>query len=312
VVDSLTAASVQGPVAIGPVSIDGLLRTSVDIADGFRPEGLDLIVECASDHSANSNDILLSRCLLNLIRNAFEASGATGSITLAVYATAATLDRPYASSVSLGVEREHYDCVIEVSDQGCGMTESALQSAFKPLFSTKDATRPRGLGMQSLKALANHGLAYIEFHSEPTRGSCVRLHLCSPVSDATVGEAPNTQREPLRDVVVIADDDALVGDMLLRSVRQLGYQAEWYQNPREALAAIVEHGASLLITDFNMTEMSGEELAQDLKAISPSIPILIYSGQAAAIPTRPIYADVLQKPIGLESLDAAIKKAMTP
>jgi DNA-binding NarL/FixJ family response regulator len=48
-------------------------------------------------------------------------------------------------------------------------------------------------------------------------------------------------------------------------------------SPREALAAIAEHGADLLLTDLTMEGRSGLEFIKDLGALHPHLPVLVLS-----------------------------------
>lgn len=70
----------------------------------------------------------LVQVLLSLLRNAFDASPATGTVVLSV-------------------ERQGDRVTFEVQDQGRGMTPDVLQRAGEPFFTTKDAGRGLGLGL---------------------------------------------------------------------------------------------------------------------------------------------------------------------
>ena len=50
-------------------------------------------------------------------------------------------------------------------------------------------------------------------------------------------------------------------------------------SPQEAIREIQTHGADILLTDFEMPEMNGAELASQIKLISPQTRIFFTTGQ---------------------------------
>ncbi len=72
-------------------------------------------------------------------------------------------------------------------------------------------------------------------------------------------------------------------------------------SPQEAIQEIETHGAEILLTDFEMPEMNGAELASKVKMISPQIRILFTTGQVDLLEKYGSYFEnfeVIQKPYG--------------
>jgi PAS domain S-box-containing protein len=67
-------------------------------------------------------------------------------------------------------------CVIEVSDNGCGMNNEIKQSVFTPFFSTKK-TRGTGLGLALTARIINVHDGKITFETEADRGTTFRIQL---------------------------------------------------------------------------------------------------------------------------------------
>lgn len=110
--------------------------------------GLDLAVRVDADH--------LRQILLNLLRNALQATAAGGRVAVSA--------RP-----------EDGAAVLEVADTGAGMTPGALAQAFEPFFTTKPAGT--GLGLSISRQLAEMNGGGLRLESAAGRGTKAILTL---------------------------------------------------------------------------------------------------------------------------------------
>ncbi len=69
------------------------------------------------------------------------------------------------------------DVVLEIIDQGCGMSDETRQKAFDPFFSAKPAGRNRGLGLSRSSRYIEENGGKIQLLSEPGRGTTVKVVL---------------------------------------------------------------------------------------------------------------------------------------
>ena len=81
--------------------------------------------------------------------------------------------------------------------------------------------------------------------------------------------------------VFVVDDEGTISSTLAAILRLSGYRAESFTNPLEALSRTMEAPPDLLISDVVMPQMSGVELAIQIRALCSSCKILLFSGQAA-------------------------------
>jgi CheY-like chemotaxis protein len=116
--------------------------------------------------------------------------------------------------------------------------------------------------------------------------------------------------------VLIVDDEPLIVQTLALLLRRLGYNASGETSSVRALERVrsAPDAVDVLLTDQMMPEMTGDVLAQQVRAIRPDLPIVIMTGYSAiASPER---ADelgisaVLHKPLGAPELRAAIANAI--
>ena len=92
----------------------------------------------------------LQQALMNLVINARDAMTETGVITLrGRHAVLAESKKAYPEAIPPG----DY-AVLEVIDQGSGMTPQVLSQALDPFFTTKDVGKGSGLGLSQVLGFA--------------------------------------------------------------------------------------------------------------------------------------------------------------
>lgn len=85
--------------------------------------------------------------------------------------------------------------------------------------------------------------------------------------------------------ILLADDEAHVVLILARRLEAEGYRLSEASNGREALDAARREPPDLIITDLQMPQMSGLELAQVLRADSATaqIPLIMLTGRGYTV-----------------------------
>lgn len=150
------------PTAAAPeaVAVDPLLR---ELADWVRVQadakGVQVKVEAPSTSTGTRvwvDPTQLRQMLHNLLRNAIEATPASGS-------------------VALSVENSAELAAIDVADEGPGLSGEVVGRVFEPFFTTKKAGAGLGLAIVQRLALLNHGR--VEAANRPGGGARFRLSL---------------------------------------------------------------------------------------------------------------------------------------
>jgi CheY-like chemotaxis protein len=115
--------------------------------------------------------------------------------------------------------------------------------------------------------------------------------------------------------ILVVDDEPLVCDAVKMMLDFDGHQVRTASSGKEALAMLQEEPFDLVITDFEMPGMKGDELAAAIKARTPQQPVLMITAYAEMLKAsgNPLTgADLLiSKPFLLEDLREAIAK-VTP
>ena len=115
--------------------------------------------------------------------------------------------------------------------------------------------------------------------------------------------------------ILVVDDEPFVCDAVKMMLTFDGHEVTTAGGGKEALEVFEPGKFDLVITDFAMPSMRGDELALAIKERVPKQPILMITAYAEMLETaggKPSAVDcVISKPFMLESLREAITKALS-
>lgn len=110
-------------------------------------------------------------------------------------------------------------------------------------------------------------------------------------------------------VVVVVDDEPIVGMMVDMCLRKSGYCVHVFDNPKDVMWAIDKIGfAHVLLSDFNLPGMDGLTLARRVKEIVPGIKVILMSGSDKQTFAREQsdFDDFLGKPFASHEIKAKV------
>ena len=196
----------------------------------------------------------------------------------------------------------------QVEDTGTGMSEEISGKALTPLFTTKGKGLGMGLPMAYATVRSHHG--QMEIQSEPDQGTCVSLRFPTSIPRGRVAEngaGPAEEADNLSLKIMVVDDDVVLQQVMSRTLKMLGHSSEHALNGEEALAKLeAGYEPDAVILDMNMPVMGGAMTLQRLRALRPSLPILISTGliDQAAMDLAATHANVtlVPKPMSVKDL----------
>ena len=120
-----------------------------------------------------------------------------------------------------------------------------------------------------------------------------------------------------RGKIIVIDDDPLMRDSLVMTLRNAGYTIKPFGSGEEAVATIEKTGTDLIITDMKMPGMSGMDVLKKVREIGPSgdnIPVIMVTAFGTidtAVEAMKIGAyDYLTKPFKSEEIEAIVARAL--
>ncbi len=246
----------------------------------------------------------IREALTNLVFNAVDAMPDGGILTLRTKTVIGE------TAGGKAAQRVH----IEVEDSGVGMDEATRRHCLEPFFTTK-GERGTGLGLAMVYGMVQRQNAEIEIISAIGKGTIARLDF--PVPEA----APDTQEPEVHapsnqslNILVIDDDPVLIRS-LRETLERDGHSVVTADGGNAGIEAFRKGFAgkspfSLVITDLGMPYTDGRKVANAIKAISPSTPVVLLTGWGQRLidegDTPPNVDKVLSKPPKLRELRSAV------
>ena len=220
----------------------------------------------------------LREALTNLILNAVDAMPAGGG------------------AITLRTRREAAHVLLEVADNGAGMSPEVRDRCLEPFFSTK-GDAGTGLGLSMVFGVAKRHDGEVQVDSAPGHGTVIRLRLPAMVPVAGAQPDDVTPARPLS--VLVVDDQDLPRQAVATALGGAGHRVATATNGYEAMRRMDSDRFDVVLTDFAMPGMNGTQLgtwAKERRAGQPVI-LLTGSGGAASAAAMPGSVDlVLLKP----------------
>ena len=263
----------------------------------------------------------LETAVMNLAVNARDAVRAHGGGTVRIRAARVSS----AQAADLGFPGASADqAMIEVSDDGPGISPEVIDKIFDPFFTTKPVGEGTGLGLATVYGIVKQSDGWISVASRPGEGAAFRIFLPIHIPSAVVAPAaqPIAPKRPVaRDlsgagrILFVEDEDAVRG-VAAKLLRARGYEVMEAASGEEALEIAEQQAGKidLMISDVVMPGMQGPDLLKQARQYLGSAPVMFISGYAESE-----FSDLLEgernvsflpKPIDIKTLAERVKQEL--
>lgn len=263
--------------------------------------------------------------IVNLAVNARDAMPDGGTLTIrTLNVPASELPARYPFK---GLEAADY-VLVEVEDQGTGMSEEIMEKIFEPFFSTKEVGKGTGLGLSTVYGIVKQTGGFIYPESEVGKGTIFRVFLPRHVPVEKPGEPAETEDKPSapekpRDLtgsatILLVEDEDAVRAFAVRALASRGYDVHEASSGVEALEIMRELGDvfDLVVSDVVMPEMDGPTLFREVRKTHPALKFIFMSGYAEEAFAKNLPDNqqqkfgFLPKPFSLKQLATTVKDVL--
>jgi PAS domain S-box-containing protein len=260
-----------------------------------------------------ANPSQIHQVIVNLCTNAFHAMRENGG-TLSIALESEHLNSRQARNFYHLHEGRYIRLTIR--DTGHGISPEITDRIFEPFFTTKEVGDGTGLGLSTVHGIVMKHGGEITVDSTLGKGTSFCVYLPEAVGDVISDPSLDGIVPTGQEHVLFVDDEENLVALGERALTQLGYRVTGVTDSEEALALFNSSpdAFQVVLTDQNMPNMTGVELATKLHTVRPHVPVILVSGFLDSVPRESALklgiSTILSKPVRANEMSAAIRSLM--
>jgi two-component system NtrC family sensor kinase len=212
--------------------------------------------------------------------------------------------------------------LISVEDSGPGVPPELRSRIFEPFFTTKSEGAGTGLGLSIAHSIMaeHHGWIHCDVSTLGGAAFQMEFPIVSGGPVAAARETATVDAAPAATVsarVLVLDDEPFIAELLSEMLAALRHQPAVCLSPVTALEMLQTRQFDLVISDFRMPVMNGEEFYRALAKINPGLArrVIFLTGDVMNEATRDFLVSTgnphLDKPFQLTRLEAVIAEVLS-
>ncbi len=313
-VQQILLFSRQGRSEKGPMDISRVVAEALKLIKATLPANIAIMENISYDLApVFANEIQIHQIVMNLCTNAHHAIKTTDGMLDVSLKAISLLDQDAQSHP--GMNPGNY-IKLSIGDNGCGIPPDIINRIFEPYYTTRPTGEGTGLGLSTVHGIVKDHGGCIKVYSEVGVGTA--FHVFLPATD-TASKTVAKEAEQLprgNECILLVDDEKALIDLGRDLLERLGYRVETRASSIDAIEAFRSNSQkyNLVISDMTMPKMTGDEMARQMKAIRPDIPIILCSGFSDRINAQTMKAigisTVLMKPVLYADLAHTVRQVL--
>ncbi len=316
--NQLLAYSGKGTHVKQPLNISSVLEEMCGLLETVISKKAAIRYDLTIDLPAVEADAgQLRQVAMNIVTNASDALRDNEG-TIVVRTGVMDADRQYLLDAHNDQSlREGRYVFFEVSDTGCGMDPATVQRIFDPFFTTKVAGR--GLGLAAVLSIVRFNGGALKVSTSPGQGTTFRVLF--PVLAGVPAQRAVIEGQSVKDwrgegVILVVDDEPVVQDVARVTLERFGFSVILAGDGRSAIDLYRQYHGEVraILLDLTMPVMDGDKALEQLRCISPTVPVVLSSGYSRHTSVRDLLRDqattFIQKPYRPVALIETLKQVL--
>ena len=192
--------------------------------------------------------------------------------------------------------------MLEVQDNGAGMSKEVVEHIFEPFFTTKPVGSGTGLGMSMVYSFVQRYDGTIKIDSTTGYGTSIRIYLPRAGEDGQFSRSVIDPEHVMvlpegTERVLVVDDELELLNLTGEYISSLGYKVFKAVNGADALEILSHETIDLVFSDIVMPGgMNGYELSNEIKNKYSTVKVILSSGYVGRSRTTKYDGVVVNKP----------------
>ena len=295
-----------------PIDISSIIKEALKLLRSSLPSSIEMRQKIRKS-VALADPTQIHQVLMNLCTNAAHAMGDKGILEVRL--------SPVDFSESDLADQAIFDLKpgaylrLTVSDTGSGIDAKTMERIFDPYFTTKEVGKGSGLGLAVVNGIVKRHEGAITVQSVPGKGTTFSIYF--PRLDSRPEATMQVEDPPQRgsERILLVDDEPALMEMATSILERLGYKVTGQTDSVTALEVFRSSPDEfdLVITDYTMPNLTGMDLAKEVRRIRPDIRVMLCTGFSEKITPdhmKELGVGLLMKPYGMREISEAIRKIL--
>ncbi len=244
------------------VNFNNLIQQVVDLRKfELKVAGVELQLELDPSLSGTAADPdQVQQVLVNLVSNALQA----------------LVERSRPGQLKISTEQRDDTIRLSVEDSGPGVPPALMKKIFEPFFTTKEVGIGTGLGLSIAHSIMTEHNGKIVCQPSSLGGAKFVLEFPlvklreTPETDSSPAPEPEINSTRAADILVL-DDEKAIADMLAEILEIIGHRVTVCCSPARALELLDTTSFDLVISDFRMPGLNGQQFYEQAIQGHPSL-----------------------------------------
>ncbi len=260
------------------VNASPIIKDAINFIRSTIPSTIDIRFNGqAAQDTVLADPTQLNQIVMNLCANAAHAMNKKGGLLEVTLDNEEILDDEI-EGIS-GLKPGTY-LKLTVSDTGSGISPDDIDRIFEPYYTTKRPGEGTGLGLATVHGIVKNYGGDIKVESKIGKGTTFHVYLPMTERKTTILKMGDTELPGGNERILFVDDEESAVRAAQKMLERVGYSVTSSTNSLETLETFRKNPEAfdLIITDMTMPNMTGKELASEIKKVKPEIPIILCTG----------------------------------